>query len=1297
MATLVLGAAGAALGSVFGGPGAVLGRAVGAVFGATLDQSLFGPRRAVVGPRLTELQVQASTEGAVIPRIYGKARLSGQIIWATDYEEVKETEEVGGKGGPSVTTTEYSYFANFAVALCEGPIARIGRMWADGNPLDAGAYTFRVYPGDEAQEPDSLIAAKQSGTAPAYRGAAYVVFERMPLAAFGNRIPQLSFEVFRPVPGLEAHVRAVCVIPGSTEFGYDPLPVIRTLGPGSYAPENNHALRETSDWTVSIDELQALCPNLEWVTLVVAWFGDDLRAAECDVRPKVDEAAKVTRGATWQVSGLTRDEAQEVSRSGERPAYGGSPSDASVLRAIADLKSRGLKVALAPFVLMDIPPGNTLPNPYSGAVGQPAYPWRGEITCDPSPGRAGSPDGTVAIDADAAAFFGMAGPEDFTAAGSTVSYGGPAEWRYRRMVLHYAHLAALAGGVDAFLLGSELRGLTTLRSGPGAYPVVAQLRTLAGDVRAVVGPGAAITYAADWSEYFGHQPADGSGDVFFHLDPLWADPNVDAVGIDLYHPLADWRDGPGHLDEASGRAPYNPDYLRANIRGGEGFEWFYASAADREAQLRTPIADGAYGKPWVYRFKDLEAWWSNLHYDRPGGVENAAPTAWQPQGKPIWLTELGCPAVDRGANQPNVFFDPKSAASALPHYSSGARDDLAQRSYLEAYLRFFDPAHPRFTGGNPVSAVYGGRMLDPAHIHLWAWDARPYPLFPERTDFWSDGENWERGHWLNGRLGAVTIADLVAAVLNDHGFAEYAIGDAYGLVDGAVVNEIASARGTLEPLLQAFRIDAGDAGDRVLFRGRQRPADAAVVRAALVEQAEEALITRRRAQETELPIELVLRAIDPAGDYRVAAAAVRRFPGDSRRTATIELAAILDLGMAEGLADALLRDIWTGREVAELRLPPSALGVEAGDLLSLTEDGRAEALLVERIGDGRDRALELRRIDNAGRAPARRKVTRRPPPAPGSWGPPEVRLIDFAPPDGRQDHAPRLAVFAAPWPGAMAVYSGAAGGGFRLAATLSAPATLGRLDAPLGPGPLWRFDRANAVTVTLFGDGALASLPEIDLLGGGNAAAVASADGSWEVLQFGRAELIGPRQYRLSKLLRGQCGTEAAMRAGALGGAEFVLLNRAVRGLPISRDAVGRRMRLRVGPARDDHAAPSFREIDLTAAGDGLKPFAPVHLRARREVASGDVVLSWIRRTRFGGDSWELAEVPLNEEREAYRLDVLSGDVLIRRVELTSPGFRYLAAEQAADLGGAAPFVVRISQLSVVAGPGAALEEIVDV
>lgn len=203
MATLVLQAAGAAVGALFGPFGVIAGRAIGALAGYAIDQSLFGEKRTREGARLADLDVQASREGAAIPRIYGRVRLSGQVIWATRFEEeVSETREGGKGGGGGTTIRTYSYFANCAIGLCEGPVARIGRVWADGKPFDLSTVTHRFYRGDAAQGVDSLIEAKQ-GEAPAYRDTATIVFERFPLADFGNRLPQLSFEVIRPVAGVE--------------------------------------------------------------------------------------------------------------------------------------------------------------------------------------------------------------------------------------------------------------------------------------------------------------------------------------------------------------------------------------------------------------------------------------------------------------------------------------------------------------------------------------------------------------------------------------------------------------------------------------------------------------------------------------------------------------------------------------------------------------------------------------------------------------------------------------------------------------------------------------------------------------------------------------------------------------------------------------------------------------------------------------------------------------------------------------------------------------------------------------
>ncbi len=465
MASLVLTTLGGAVGGALGGPiGTALGQFGGAFAGGALGLGGAGAGRTggisvrtTVGPRLTSLGGIASTEGAPIPRVYGRARVGGQMIWATRFfEQVSTTytPSIGGKGGESApqpqlsvrVDTTYSYSASFAIGLCEGPIAFVRRVWADGQELDLTAINHRVYHGTEDQEPDPLIAAKEvPGTAPAYRGLAYIVFEWLPIGPFGNRIPQMTFEVVRPVDGLGKQIRAVNIIPGGTEFGYEPTLHVSMPGPGTTVAENRNQLFAQSDWVGSIDALQALCPNLVSVALVVVWFGDDLRAGHCTIAPRVDNTFKTTTGNDWSVAGLSRSSARLVSFVDGFATFGGTPSDASVVGAIADLKARGLSVTLYPFVMMDVRPDNALPDPWSGVAPQPAFPWRGRITCDPAPGVDGSPDGTAAAGAQVDSFF--------------------AAYNYRGFVMHCASLAQSAGGVVSFLSGV---GLARLRNGAGA-------------------------------------------------------------------------------------------------------------------------------------------------------------------------------------------------------------------------------------------------------------------------------------------------------------------------------------------------------------------------------------------------------------------------------------------------------------------------------------------------------------------------------------------------------------------------------------------------------------------------------------------------------------------------------------------------------------------------------------------------------------------------------------------------------------------------------------------------------------
>jgi len=184
MAQLVLSAVstvGAAVGKA--GIGSILARTVAGTAASfvagSIDRLVFGPKkRSVEGPRLDSFTVQASTEGAGVLRVYGRARVAGQLIWAANFQETasETTESTGGKGGrpaAQTTYTEYLYSISFAVGLCEGVIDRIGRVWADGKPLDLSTLNYRLYRGTEDQTPDAVIDAVE-GEAPAFRGLAYI-------------------------------------------------------------------------------------------------------------------------------------------------------------------------------------------------------------------------------------------------------------------------------------------------------------------------------------------------------------------------------------------------------------------------------------------------------------------------------------------------------------------------------------------------------------------------------------------------------------------------------------------------------------------------------------------------------------------------------------------------------------------------------------------------------------------------------------------------------------------------------------------------------------------------------------------------------------------------------------------------------------------------------------------------------------------------------------------------------------------------------------------------------------------
>ncbi len=1274
MATYILGTIGTAIGGPIGGM-------IGTALGGLADRMLIGmltpgTRTTNTGPRLTELSLTTSTEGAVIPKMYGRCRFGGQVIWCAQFKETKntESEDVGGKGGggSEVTTITYTYSLSFAVAFCEGnSMAHLGRVWIDSVEADLSKFNFRFYPGSETQQPDPTMESIEGvDRVPAYRGVCYLVFEDMPLADYGNRLPQITAEIVVPLETDDADDlsnlgRSWQLIPATGETIYGTQKYTRSYsqdGDTVKVSENMHNNFNKPDAEVSLDILNSVQPNLDAVSVVVSWFGTDLRAGNCRVIPKIEGTDRSVSPVNWSVAGYNRGNAEVVSYDDDgNPIFGGTPSDATVRELISHIKNDlGKRVMFYPFILMDIPPDNTLPNPYSNnaaAVGQAIFPWRGRITCSPAAGFIGTVDKTAAAATQVNTWF-------------TQAEG------YRAMILHYASLLDdLLGSGDAFIIGSELVGLTQVRSsaGAGTYPAVDQLIALAGDVSAVLPSSVKVSYAADWSEYHSHRPADGTNDVIFNMDPLWASSNIDFVGIDNYLPVSDWRDGSDHLDYDAVNGPvsiYDRDYLKSNIEGGEYYDWYYASAGDRSNQVRTPIVDGSpANEPWIYRQKDIRNWWNNAHHNRPAGIRSGSMTSWTAGMKPIWFTEFGAPAIDKATNQPNVFYDPKSSESFFPYHSKGSRDDFIQRLYLECMLQYWRDN--------------GGSMLSIQNMFIWTWDARPFPAYPMRTDVWSDGAQWALGHWLSGRIDGAVLPRLVQKLCLDCGItaSQIDVDGLYGpegIVRGFLVNNQSSTRDMLQTLAQAYEFKGFESGGKLKFVMdiNQKTTELPLADLVLVNNAK-APVKITRGQETELPRLVNVSYLDEVNAYQAASVDGHKGTGSSQNQSSVDFPLVWTDEHARAIATSMLFKAWAARERGEFALPPSYARMDVGDLVYVPVGSRAVAGQLTDVTDSLYRMAEFNGFDQSLlTSPGYESDLKLP--AVSAVIPKIVLQFMNLPLASNVEalpHSMRLAAGASDgaWPGGVNVLRSDGGGGFINVQTVLDRASMGTLNGDLYPGPTQIWDRNGEIYVNML-SGGLTSLTEEALLNGSlNAVAIPNViTGEWEVMQFASADLLGPGSYRLHNLIRGQLGTEHVMQNPYPAGTRVVFISTSsVVPLNVTKNVAMANTEYRWGPfnkaTSDDLYVNGNRQGTLA----GLRPYSPCDMRVVRNSASGDLQLTWKRRTRLGGDNWDAVEVPLSEEAEQYKLEIYNnaGTVLKRTEVLTGQSYVYTAASQITDQG----------------------------
>lgn len=1255
MAQVVLAAAGGAVATsaatslgaslaIASAAGAV-GAFVGGQVGGVIDNLIMGPQKLadVVGPRANDLAVQVSTYGTVIPKVYGVMRLAGNVIWSTPLKEteVKETSSSGGKGGAGRETTQtsvtYEYSVTLAIAICEGKIDEIISVWADSKllditKLDPSGDKYNIHLGGEAHLPDSIIESFEgAGNVPSYRGVAYVVIQDFPLADYGNRIPNFTFEVrreVRPSPALEDKIKSVILIPGSGEFVYSPDVV--EIVPGQLAGSewaqvgprtkaNMHNLENRANVLVALDQLQRNLPNLEWVALVVNWFATSKDPAILNIVPKVEfKTDATTEPLEWEVAGYDRDSALEILHFDDGvPTYGGTPSDKSVVDLCRELKSRGLNVMLYPMPLVDTIADGTEDN----------KPWRGRIVPSSS--------------ADVTRFFSGAGG-------------------YNDFIRHYTQLSvgghALKNYIDAFVIGSEFVGLTTYDSGGGTFPAVTALKTLAGLVKTdLTGTSVLVTYAADWSEYH------SIGGVY-HLDPLWTDSNIDVVGIDCYVPLTP--DLP--------QSQITEDKIKEYWEKGEGWDYFYSDAVNRTGLT-------SYGGDPTFSWKNIEHWWNSAH-NNPGPT----PTGWTAKMKPIWFTEYGFPSVDGAANQPNVFYDPSSIESFFPRASKGRVDFRAQRQALNASEDFLEARNQES----------GKSDLVPRRF-VWTWDARPYPFWPSLSSVWADWPLWKTGHWIQGKIGVSNLGAIVAELLEAVGFtsSDYDVAALIDSVEGYVINGQIAVRSALEQLQRAYFFDMVESNGVLVFVKRGGTSAASITEDELVPLEsgnQKVTLQITRVQDLDLPRFISLNYINRASAYEQGTQISQRQTVNAVDKVSTNLPIVLADQEAKTIADVTLYTSWVGRIRYSFKLPPKYARVEPTDLITVTVNGVAHLIRVTSTTITRNGMQDVQGIAEDVSSYDFYTAPGEPPPVEGggdNYPVTQLELLDLPPllTDTAQEGALRIAAagLSTGWRGAFIYRSddgGESGGNtFNLFTSVATQSIMGAVLNTLGVGPENVFDYANEIEVALL-QGTLSSVTELALLNGANVCVCGD-----EVIQFQTATLTGAGKYTLSKLLRGRLGTEHEI-ANHAAGERFVLLNSAVarETMPVALFNLLRYYK----PVTAGAALADTDEEAFTYTGKTLKPFSPIQITGERDL-SDNLTISWVRRTRLGGEWRDGVDVPLSEESERYEVDIMDGSDVVRTIMSTSTTCSYSAAEQTTDFGSPQSSVmVRVYQMSAVVGRG---------
>ncbi len=515
-------------------------------------------------------------------------------------------------------------------------------------------------------------------------------------------------------------------------------------------------------------------------------------------------------------------------------------------------------------------------------------------------------------------------------------------------------------------------------------------------------------------------------------------------------------------------------------------------------------------------------------------------------------------------------------------------------------------------------------------------------------------------------------------------------------VRGYKIATMSAIRAALEPLRGAWPFDVVQHGYQLRFLRRGGTSVVTIpwdqLDARQSGNTPGVRVTNSREMDSILPATVALSYFDLNAEYAVGEQDASRLNTDAVNTQAVTLPVVLTADEAAQKAEILLYLYWMERYDVSFVLPPTYQYLEPSDIVTITTDDATYTLRLTSISylpDGRMECAAKYHSSATYTSTATGQTASSSGSVLSMGGPTAYELLDI-PTLSDSFNIPgfpaAMSGFLAGWPGGTLVRSSDLQAWTALQWFTPPGGVLGLAANTLSSHPGTLIDKAGSLHVQLY-QGALSSITEGQMLNGGNYFAY-GVNGRWEIIAAQNCTLQPDGTYILTDLLRGRFGTEWATGQHASGDHLVLLATNFLAFISMDTNSIGATRYYRGITLGQDITTDINRTFAYQAVN--LECLAPVNLNGNR--TANDWNLTWMRRTRVGGEWRDYVDATLGETTEAYDVDIFSDNTYTavkRTISVTAPAATYTSAQQVTDFGSNQPTLyLRIYQKSAVVGRG---------